>query len=63
VAVKHAVWSAVRGTVTPSAFPALDDRHARLARRVALRQMTYTDGASTQLALWQRAFDRVAARF
>lgn len=62
VAVKHAVWSAVRSAVTPSAFPALDDRHARLARRVALRQMTYTDGASTQLAVWQRAFDPVATR-
>lgn len=62
VAVKHAVWSAVRSAVKPSAFPALDDRHARLARRIALRQMTYTDGASAHLALWQRAFDPAAAR-
>lgn len=57
VAVKHAVWSAVRDAVTPSAFPALHDRHARLARRVALRQMAHTDGASAHLALWRSEFD------
>lgn len=58
--VKHAVWRAVRSAVPPTAFPEVSGRHARLARRVALRQMTYTDGTSPHLALWQRAFDPAA---
>jgi hypothetical protein len=62
VAVKDAVWRAVRNAVHPAAFPALDGRHARLARRVALRQMAYTDGASPQLAAWQSRFDPPGAR-
>lgn len=60
LAVKHAVWQAVRSAVAPASFPALTQRHARLARRVALRQMAYTDGPSPQLARWQDEFDPAA---
>lgn len=60
LAVKHAVWQAVRSAVAPASFPPLTRRHARLARRVALRQIAYTDGPSPHLALWQDAFDPAA---
>ncbi len=57
VAVKHDVWRAVRSEMKPADFPPLTGRYARLARRVALRQMLHTDGASPHLALWRAEFD------
>jgi hypothetical protein len=60
LAVKHAVWRAIRSAAAPASFPALARRHARLARRVALRQLSHMDGPSPQLAAWQDEFDPAA---
>lgn len=57
VTMKHAVWRAVRSAVPPTAFAQTGGRHARLARRVALRQMLHTHGGSAQLDSWRKQFD------
>lgn len=65
LAVKHAVWRAVRSARMPDALDVPRGRHARLAQRVALRQMAYTDGALPQLGQWRARFDppsRASAR-
>ncbi len=55
--IKHAIWQAVRSGAAPDALGNLSARRHRIARRIALRQMLYSDGASPLLAAWRAAFD------
>ena len=57
VSVKHAVWEAVRGGVPPGSFTIPSQRRARIACRVALRQLLHGDGASPVLSQWLSAFE------
>ena len=56
VAVKRAVWCAVRNG-RPADALGFDARRHRTACRIALRQMLYTDGASRALAAWREAYE------
>lgn len=56
--LKSQVWAALAQGLAPQGFAAPDDRHARAALRVALRQAERRDGASPLLARWRAAFDR-----
>ncbi|CAM3240652.1 hypothetical protein SAMN04488021_13427 [Paracoccus aminovorans] len=60
-ALKARVWAALAEGVAPGDFPPPDDRHARTALRVALRQAERRDGPSPALAAWRAAFDRDTA--
>ena len=60
--VKHAVWRAIRQGQAPESLAALARRHERLARRIAVRQVAYLDGPSSELARWRAAFDAAGHR-
>ena len=62
IEVKRAVWRAIRKGQSPESLAALGQRHERLARRVAVRQLAYVDGPSSELARWRAAFDVVGRR-
>ena len=57
VAVKHTVWRAARTGLAPDAIARPAERRARIACRVALRQLLHSDGASPLLAQWRSAFE------
>jgi hypothetical protein len=57
LAAKHAVTAAVRGGLQPGDLPVPPTRHGRLACKVALRQLLYTDGPSALLEAWRRELD------
>lgn len=57
VSVKHAVWAAVRQGVAPGSFALPSQRRARIACRVALRQLLHADGPSDALSQWLCAFE------
>jgi hypothetical protein len=57
VSAKHAVWEAVRRAAPPGEFTVPPQRRARIASRVALRQLLHADGPSTVLVQWLSAFD------
>ena len=54
---KTETLAAIRAGEPPRDHPHYT-RAQRLSRRVALRQLLHTDGASTALAAWREAFDR-----
>ena len=56
VEVKRGVTQAVRRGERPEAGMLASRRH-RLAARIALRQMLYTDGQSATLDTWRHAFE------
>ena len=58
VAVKEAVWRAVRAGKPPGSIAALSTRHGRIAARVALRQLLHSDGGSPALLDWHRTLER-----
>lgn len=62
LAAKDTVKDAVRRGLRPGAVTLPDDRHARAAVRVALRQMLAVDGRSATLDAWRAAFDRSSLR-
>ena len=57
VAVKQAVWRAARAGVAPRAVDVPSERRARIACRIALRQLLHSDHGSPQLAQWRSAFE------
>lgn len=61
-ALKSRVWAALAAGDAPDSLAVPDDRHARAALRVALRQAERRDGASAGLAAWRAAFDRDAGQ-
>jgi hypothetical protein len=61
VSLKEAVTEAVRADQAPDGFALPASRTARAAVRVALRQLTHTDGHRPVLAAWRQAFDRLEA--
>ncbi len=61
VALKTRVWAALAAGQSLLAFQTADDRHARAALRVALRQAERRDGPSASLSEWRAAHDRDAA--
>jgi hypothetical protein len=58
VELKHRMVNAVRQGKVP--YDGDLDRHQRLAVRVALRQLYWTDGESENLSVWRDAFEPVA---
>lgn len=56
VAAKARVVNAVRDGVSPDTAP-FDTRFERIAARVALRQLAFTDAPSDALAAWRTAFE------
>jgi hypothetical protein len=61
VRLKAAVTEAVRADQAPDGFPLPESRAGRAMVRVALRQLTHTDGHRPMLAAWRLAFDRMEA--
>ena len=59
VALKTQVVGAIAAGDEPTTFAVPDDRFARTAMRVALRQLLSANGPSAIIAAWQRAHDRV----
>lgn len=59
--VKRAVWAAVRRGAGTEAVK-LATRRERLAARIALRQMLYTDDVTPALAQWRDACESAAGR-
>jgi hypothetical protein len=51
----------VRADQAPDGFSLPASRAARAVVRVALRQLTHTDGHRPVLAAWRQAFDRLEA--
>jgi len=58
VALKQRVVAAIAAGADPSAIAVTDHRFARTAVRVALRQLSATNGASPALAAWMAAHER-----
>jgi Family of unknown function (DUF6925) len=58
VALKHRVVAAIAAGADPSAIAVTDDRFARTAIRVVLRQLDAADPASPALAAWMAAHER-----
>jgi hypothetical protein len=56
--IKEAVTEAVRAHKMPDDFSPPESRAGRATVRVALRQLTHTDGNHPVLAAWCQAFDR-----
>ena len=61
VRLKAEVMQAVRAGQGPDSFALPASRAARATVRVALRQLTHTEGDSPALAAWRQAFDHVEA--
>ena len=61
VRLKEAVTEAVRADQAPDGFSLPASRAERAMVRVALRQLTHTDGHRPVLAAWRQAFDRLEA--
>jgi uncharacterized protein DUF6925 len=61
VRLKEAVTEAVRADQAPDGFALPASRAGRAVVRVALRQLTHTDGHRPVLAAWRQAFDRLEA--
>ena len=59
VRLKEAVTEAVRADQAPDGFALPASRAERAMVRVALRQLTHTDGHRPVLAAWRQAFDRM----
>ena len=59
VRLKEAVTEAVQADQAPDRFALPASRAGRAAVRVALRQLTHTDGHRPMLAAWRQAFDRL----
>lgn len=57
--VKAAVTEAVRANKGPDSFILPESRAGRMTVRVALRQLTHTDGHHPELLAWRQAFDRL----
>ena len=57
VAVKQSVWRAARAGVEPRAVNVPPERRARIACRIALRQLLHSDDAPPQLAQWRSVFE------
>jgi hypothetical protein len=51
----------VQAGQTPDGFSLPGSRAGRAVVRVALRQLTHTDGHHPVLAAWRQAFDRLEA--
>jgi hypothetical protein len=58
VALKQRIIAAIAAGTDPSAIAVTDQRFARTAVRVALRQLCATDDASPVLAAWMAAHER-----
>lgn len=58
VAVKRAVWQAVRAGRSPGSIAAPSARRSRIAARIALRQLLHSDGFSSALADWRAVLER-----
>jgi hypothetical protein len=58
VALKRRLAAAVSSGADPSRLDVPDDRFARIAVRVGLRQLAAANGSSAALAAWQQAHDR-----
>jgi Family of unknown function (DUF6925) len=58
VALKQRIIAAIAAGADPAAVAVTDDRFARTAVRVALRQLHATDHASPALAAWMAAHER-----
>ncbi len=58
VAVKNAVWQALRSGQPPGSIDTLSARRSRIAARVALRQLLHSDGSSPALLAWRSALER-----
>ncbi|WP_333834763.1 DUF6925 family protein [Rubrimonas sp.] len=59
--VKTAALTALEAGQAAEDFPAPQDRHARAALRIALRQQRWVKGPDPLLDAWRAHFDRVAA--
>ena len=57
VAVKENVWRAARAGVEPRGVGVPSERHARIACRIALRQLAHSDDSPPQLAQWRSVFE------
>jgi hypothetical protein len=61
VRLKETVTDAVRADRTPDGLCLPTSRAGRAVVRVALRQLTHTDGHRPVLEAWRQAFDRLEA--